>query len=82
MAIVNAVKMVKIRRKKLYPAFLFPFSIYRLFSVKTKSHLICVGRKQARQLSVVSDLVDKEKLQCICLLLINMCYAYLWQGIT
>ena len=27
MAIVNTVKMVKIRRKKLYPAFLFPFSI-------------------------------------------------------
>ena len=28
MAIVNTVKMVKIRRKKHYPAFLFPFSIY------------------------------------------------------
>ena len=27
MAIVNILKMVKIRRKKLYPAFLFPFSI-------------------------------------------------------
>ena len=30
MAIVNTVKMVKIRRKKLYPAFLFPFSIVKL----------------------------------------------------
>ena len=28
MAIVNTVKMVKVRRKKLYPAFLFPFSIF------------------------------------------------------
>ena len=43
MAIVNTVKMVKIRRKKLYPAFLFPFSIYNIDPLKPHFYIVKLG---------------------------------------